>query len=123
MNGDVVLADSFGANSNNESKWYGEEGNDQIWGAYGTLTGNQYYYGGNGDDQIFGANELTDGDISQRLIGQGGKDYIDTSWRDGLGLEQLDFTIVFGDWKYGDEDFENDFLQYPNFDEQLEKKL
>ena len=64
MNGDVVASDSFGAKDNNESKWYGGEGNDKIWGAYGTLTGNQYYYGGNGDDQIFGANENTDGGIS-----------------------------------------------------------
>ena len=28
INGDVVAADSFGAKDNNESKWYGGEGND-----------------------------------------------------------------------------------------------
>ena len=54
----------FGASANNESKWYGGEDNDQIWGAIGALTGNQYYYGGNGDDQIYGANEDVDNDIS-----------------------------------------------------------
>ena len=64
MSGSVIATDSFGAIANNEAKWYGGEGDDQIWGAFGALTGNQYYYGGNGDDQIYGANEDMNNGIS-----------------------------------------------------------
>ena len=100
-------------------KWYGNEGDDIMWGRMGMNGSASGIYGGNGDDSIYGS--YVTRNHEQVLAGEGGKDYISTAvW----GSDTETFTrgtIVFGDWGYGPEDNPYDpTMQYG--DETLEKK-
>ena len=87
----------------------GGDGDDEIWAntVNDNADGVTYakYYGGAGDDILKGALSAPTG---QLLVGQGGRDTIDTAWLDGIktdppttyGIDQTDL-LIWGDYGYG----------------------
>ena len=87
----------------------GGDGDDEIWANTSNthadgMTASKYY-GGAGDDILKGALAAPTGQI---LVGQGGRDTIDTAWLDGIktdppttyGIDQADL-LIWGDYGYG----------------------
>ena len=66
------------AMTNNIEKFYGDEGNDTIWGGWGTVVTNAESIainGGIGNDKLYGGQSF-----KQDIIGGSGKDFIRTDY-------------------------------------------